>query len=139
MNLYKILLCTNVQKTQTLAFLPTAKIPEALEVIKSKAPSSMAEFIQYIDETYVNGRPTRPARKNRVAKSVPLYPPTLWSIYENVLQGLPRTSNQAESFHSRWNKLVGAKHVGVLRMITGLSNEDTYTAALIVSCISGST
>lgn len=46
-----------------------------------------------------------------------MFSPALWSVYNNVLNSLPRTTNNVEAWHSRWAKLVGESHVGTFRII----------------------
>ena len=66
-----------------------------------------------------------------------MYPPSLWSIHENVKLGLPRTTNQVEAWHSRWNKFVGVKHVGVFKIIEVIRLEQNSAATRIELCMAG--
>ncbi|EAT39117.1 AAEL009053-PA [Aedes aegypti] len=126
------------KKVQALAFLPPDDIAAAFETVKQQAPENMAAFFSYVEETYICGRMKRSSRGKKAAKIAPLFPPTFWSVYANVLDKVSRTSNQAESWHNRWTKIVGAKHVGVVRILEEIKREIRYSAGLIAGIQSGS-
>lgn len=52
-----------------------------------------------------------------------MYSPSLWSVYQNVVDDLPRTTNQVESWHSRWSKIVGAHHVSTSKIMEVMQQE----------------
>ena len=97
----------------------------------------MEPFLVYVEETYICGQTKPPGRGKKAAKIVPLFPPNVWSMYGNVLGNIPRTSNQAESWHNRWTKIVGAKHVGVIRILEEIKREMKYSSGLIATIMSG--
>lgn len=66
-----------------------------------------------------------------------MFPPTFWSVHANVLDKVSRTSNQAESWHNRWTKLIGATHVGIMRILGEIKKEIRYSIGLISSIQSG--
>ncbi|CAG8473586.1 14218_t:CDS:2, partial [Funneliformis caledonium] len=42
--------------------------------------------------------------------SEPLFPPLLWSVTDNIEYSFPRTQNNVEVWHRRWEILVGRAH-----------------------------
>jgi len=58
-----------------------------------------------------------------VVRSEPLFPPSLWSVTENIEYTFPRTQNSVEAWHRRWETLVGRPHVGLFKIIKELQNE----------------
>lgn len=67
------------------------------------------QLSQYFEETYVlgksgmrlRGRPTKQTIRNP-----PMFPPEMWSVADRLNLGLPRTTNIAESWHRKINRLV---------------------------------
>ena len=75
-----------------LAFLPSSEIPNAFDQIKPLMPSNATELIQYFEDNYVHGRIRRRRLRNQVAiRNPPQFPPELWSVYELIENGYPRT------------------------------------------------
>src|SRR2546423_8867002 len=58
-------------------------------------------------------------------RSEPLFPPSLWSVTENIEYTFPRTQNSVEAWHRRWETLVGRPHVGLFKIIKERSEEHT--------------
>lgn len=124
------------KKTQALAFLPTERIPAAFENLKKNAPVQLKDFISYVDEYYIMGRVRRIGKDGRIVRTEPLYPPSLWSIYDNVLSNVPRTTNQIEAWHRRWQTLV-ARQTGVIKLMGELRLEEKYTVGQIAALLAG--
>lgn len=74
-----------------LAFLPSAEIPLAFDHVKTILPPSTNSIVKYFEDTYVYGRVQRQLQNGSVLRSTPLFPPALWSVYELVEAGYPRT------------------------------------------------
>lgn len=75
--------------------------------------------MQYVEHTYVLGRPARSGRR----MIGPTFAPELWSVHDNVLRRIPRTTNNHESWHSRMAKLINIKRVRVWKLIEALKLE----------------
>lgn len=108
------------KRIQALAFLPPAEIPKGFEILLKELPEDFLPIVSYLEEYYVLGR-KKAGRKG--VRTQPLFPPSLWSVHQNVTEGLPRTTNLVEAWHSRWAKVVGAQHVGTIKMIEELRLE----------------
>ena len=67
--------------------------------------------------------------------SPPLFPPNVWSVYDNNLNGFPRTQNKVEAWHRRWNALVGRPHIGVFGMINEVLKEQNRSEIEITKYI----
>ncbi|EAT32996.1 AAEL014751-PA [Aedes aegypti] len=102
------------KKIQALAFLPWEKIPEAFEKLKKTAPTILQDFVSYFETTYVSA---------------------LWSVYDSINNEIPRTTNQIEAWHRRWNGLVGS-HVGILKMLKEFQLEEKHTRGQILALMS---
>ena len=82
-------------------------------------------------------RKDRRLRNETVIRSAPLFPPQLWSVYNSNEMGIPRTQNNVEAWHRRWEILVGQSHIGVYRMIEELQKEQQSVDLQVESIIRG--
>ncbi|RGB27103.1 hypothetical protein C1646_630756 [Rhizophagus diaphanus] len=106
-----------------LSFLPPQEIPAAFDILKSIMPQEANEVVQWFEENYVLGRIIRQMRNGNVTRDSPPFPPALWSVYDSIQLGIPRTQNIVEAWHHRWGTLVGEPHVGVFTIIKELQKE----------------
>lgn len=67
----------------SLAFLPEEEIPDAFKEIKEIMPNNASSFVQWFEDNYALGKVRRIVR-NTEHRNLPLFPPSLWSIYENI-------------------------------------------------------
>jgi len=67
----------------SLSFLPEEEIPDAFKEIKEIMPNNASTFVQWFEDNYALGKIRRIVR-NTEHKNPQLFPPTLWSIYENI-------------------------------------------------------
>lgn len=74
-------------------------------------------LITYFEETYVLGKigmRTRGRPNNVPSRNPPLFSPDIWSVFNRVKLELPRTTNTAESWHRKLNRLTshpGKNHI----------------------------
>jgi hypothetical protein len=120
-----------------LAFLPPQEIPDAFDILKLEMPPEANEVVQWFEDNYVHGKIRWHLRNETVIRSAPLFPPQLWSVYDSNEMGIPRTQNNIEAWHRRWEILVGQSHVGVYRMIEELQKEQQSVDLQVESIIRG--
>ncbi|KFD46787.1 hypothetical protein M513_12315 [Trichuris suis] len=99
-----------------LAFLPAGEIPAAFDELKLHMPEQASEVTEWFESTYVHGRIRRRSRAG-AARSPPLFPPSMWPVYESMHEGYPRTQNSVEAWHRRWETVVGKAHMSVYRLV----------------------
>uniref|UniRef100_A0A5S6QSW0 MULE transposase domain-containing protein n=1 Tax=Trichuris muris TaxID=70415 RepID=A0A5S6QSW0_TRIMR len=99
------------------------EIPEACDEIKENISIEAAELAEWFDTTFVRGKVGRRLRNGTCLRSPSMFPTNLWSVRHYVLNGFPRTQNNVEAWHSRWENLDGRAHVGVHRIIDEIRNE----------------
>jgi len=58
---------------------------------------------------------TRGRPRRELVYTPPIFPPELWSVAERLSSRLPRTTNTAESWHKKLNRLT-SPHPGVSEM-----------------------
>lgn len=120
-----------------LAFLPVSEIPNAFDEIKSLMPSNAQTVVEYFENTYVHGTVRRAFRNRPGIRNPPLFPPSLWSVYELLENNYPRTQNVVEGWHQRWLTLLGKQHVGVYTIIKEMRKEQHQTELYIESILRG--
>lgn len=103
-----------IRQISALAFLTPSEIPRAFYEVESILPRDAAPIATWFAKNYVSGVRHR---------AQPLYPPTFWSVTDQMAVGLPRTQNNAEAWHRRLKALLGKAHVGVYAMVDQLRQE----------------
>ncbi|RWR98413.1 hypothetical protein B4U79_04232, partial [Dinothrombium tinctorium] len=120
-----------------LAFLKDEEIEEAYNGLESRFRSEfggvLVKLWEWFGENYVKGR----VRSRSGNISPPLFPPSFWSIYDCLDHQLPRTQNALEGWHRRWNELLGVSHVGVIRFVKALREEQKYCSRVSRDCENG--
>ncbi|RGB38672.1 hypothetical protein C1646_755478 [Rhizophagus diaphanus] len=97
-------------------------------------PPEADEVVKWFEEIYVHGKIRRHLRNGNTIRSDPLFPPQLWSVYDSIETGVPRTQNIAEAWHRRWDILLGQSHVGLYTIIEQLQKEQR-SVELQIECI----
>ncbi|XP_049867236.1 uncharacterized protein LOC126367652 [Pectinophora gossypiella] len=114
-----------------LAYLPHEEIPEAFRVLKNEVLPKEAESVTlWFENYYVLGKVKSQqinSTKLTVKRKNPMFPPKLWSVYTNNELNLPRTQNNVEAWHRRWNYLLNNNRYGVYVTISHLQKEQITT------------
>ncbi|GBC45756.2 hypothetical protein GLOIN_2v1871051 [Rhizophagus irregularis DAOM 181602=DAOM 197198] len=83
-----------------------------------------SKIIDWFDNYYVYGKISYTLRNGNIVRSEPLFPPSLWSVTDNIEHIFSQNQNNVEVCHRRRETLVGhAHHVGVFKIIKELQNE----------------
>ncbi|CAG8456651.1 11276_t:CDS:1 [Dentiscutata heterogama] len=120
-----------------LAFLPPEEIPSAFDELKLHIPPEASRIVQWFEETYVYGRVRHVYRNGNISRSEPLFPPTFWSVTNNIESAYPRTQNSVEGWHRRWDTLVGCAHAGIFKIIKEIQKEQNKVEHEIEAVIRG--
>ena len=120
-----------------LAFLPPVEIPDAFDILKTEIPSVANDVVQWFDENYIHGKIRRRLRTGHVSHIPPIFPPQLWSVYDSIELGIPRTQNNVEAWHRRWGTLVSKSHVGVYTIIQEFQKEQQWVEVQIENVLRG--
>lgn len=112
-----------IRHIPALAFLNPIEIPDAFEEIKDLLPSDAEPVIRWFEDNYVHGKIRRLMRNGLVQRHNPLFPPSMWSVFNNKEFGFPRTQNKVEGWHRRWEILIARSHVGIFTMIKQIQKE----------------
>ncbi|KFD55608.1 hypothetical protein M513_03356 [Trichuris suis] len=112
-----------IRQLSALAFLPAEEIPDAFDLLKLHMPDEARQITEWFESNYVRGRIRKRLRNGVVVRAPTLFPPELWSTYDCMQEGFPRSQNSVEAWHRRWESLIGGSHVGVYRMIEEFRRE----------------
>ena len=112
-----------IRHIPALAFLPYNNIPAAFDELKNIMPEEANQLMKWFEIYYIRGRVRRITRSGNVVRSEPLFPPSLWSVTDNIEYAFPCTQNFIEAWHRRWEVLVGGAHVGIFKIIKDIQQE----------------
>ncbi|CAF2374898.1 unnamed protein product [Rotaria sp. Silwood2] len=112
-----------IRHIPALAFLSPLEIPDAFDELKVILPSDAEPIIQWFENNYAHRRIKRILRNGRVQRHNPLYPPEMWSVFDNIEFVFRRTQNKVEAWHRRWKTLIARAHVGTFTMIKQIQKE----------------
>ncbi|XP_052119465.1 uncharacterized protein LOC127748746, partial [Frankliniella occidentalis] len=118
---------TSFREVVGLAFVPTEDVEEAFNEAKAAAPRSMRDFVKYFEETYVLGKRAR----NRRQRRPPRYLPALWNQHQAARDNEPRTNNQTEGWHNRFQLVVGKSHPTLYKIIDEFKKEEADTRVML--------
>ena len=102
-----------IRHIPALAFLSPDNIPTAFDELKNNMPIEANVIMEWFETYYVHGKIRRITRSGNIVRSIPMFPPSLWSVTDNIEYELPCTQNSVEAWHQRWEILVGGAHVSI--------------------------
>jgi len=126
-----------IRHIPALAFLPHDDIPSAFDELRAIMPEEADSILEWFEVYYVRGRVRRATRSGNVIRSDPLFPPSIWSVTDNIEYTFPRTQNIVEAWHRRWNTLVGRAHIGIFKIIKEMQYEQNQVENNIESILRG--
>ena len=80
------------------------------------------DIVKYFVKTYVG---VQGSGRNGRGRVDPMYPHELWNVYDRTLNGIPRTTNSVEAFHSAFNNSVTNANPTIWKLLDGLHQEDS--------------
>ncbi|CAG8664278.1 24017_t:CDS:2 [Gigaspora rosea] len=116
-----------LRQLTAFAFLLSIEIPAAFDQIKPLMPSNATSIVNYFENTYIREEVRQQLRNGNIIYDPPTFSLSLWSIFELITHGYPRTQNFIEGWHHRWNNIVGRAHVGVYTIIEEIRKEQHQT------------
>src|SRR5687768_475980 len=93
-----------------LAFLHPHDILNAFDELRINMPAEANDIMEWFETYYIRGRVKRTTRSGSITRSEPIFPPSLWSVVDNLEYAFLRTQNSVEGWHRRWETLVGHAH-----------------------------
>ena len=116
-----------------VTFVSTTDVIRAFESLSENLPLDVPAqaIIDYFEDTYI-GR-LRPGGQRRDS----LFPITVWNMYEQTLQRLPRTNNAVEGGHHSFQANVGGCHPNFWKFIDILKREQNLAQVHIARARAG--
>lgn len=118
-----------------LAYLKPEDVPAAFDLIRREVlPKESKTVADWFSKYYVNGTtyickrsssPNKP--KLTIKKKPPIFPPSLWSVLDCFLRGIPITQNAVESWNNRWNSLLNRRKLNIYKTMRELVKEQKNT------------
>ncbi|CAB4472645.1 unnamed protein product [Rhizophagus irregularis] len=124
-----------IRHIPALAFLPHNNIPSAFDELRAIMPEEANSIMKWFKIYYIYGRIRRTTRSGNIIRPDPLFPPSIWSVTDNIEYTFPRTQNIIEAWHRRWNTLVGHAHIGIFKIIKEIQYEQNQVENNIKSIL----
>jgi hypothetical protein len=124
-----------IRHIPALAFLHPDDIPNAFDELRINMPEEANDIIEWFEIYYIRGRVRRTTRSGNITRSEPMFPPSLWSVTDNIEYAFPQTQNSVEGWHRRWETLVGRAHVGIFKIIKDIQKEQNQVQLNIESIL----
>lgn len=122
----------HMRMLSAIAFVPPASVVHVFETLVDNDvfPPEAQEVIDYFEDTWI-GRPNRRQRRP------PQYPIEMWSVYETILEDLPKTNNSVEGWHRGFQEQIGAMHPNIWKFIDCVKKEQNLNEVRIEQYVSG--
>lgn len=119
-----------------IGFLPLEDVESVFYgEIYENIEDSVLPLWEYVKATYVSGIPARGRRR----ATPPRFPPHLWNVYLSVLEGIFRTTNHVEGWHSRFQKTILVHHSNIWKFLDYLKAEQRDNEVLMLQVEGGHT
>ena len=114
-----------------IAFVPVDDVVDAFEILRGYLPDQAAPILDYF-EAYI-GRP----RPDGDGRGNPLFPIAMWNVHVRTLEDRPRTNNNLEGWHRRFQADIGGQHPNLWRFLDVLKREEAVTSVQIAQMVAG--
>ncbi|KFD48434.1 hypothetical protein M513_10652 [Trichuris suis] len=85
--------------------------------VESLIIAVVTSMTEWFEVNYVHEQIRRRLWNGVMVRPPPPFAPSLWSVFECMESGFPRTRNNIEAWHRRWKSLLGKVHVGVYQIV----------------------
>ena len=108
-----------------LAFVPPDDVIESFTLLSDRIQmeygDNINQIVDYIEDNYIG----------RIRRNAPPRPPTfpieLWNMFHRTYQEMPRTNNNIEGWHRRFEGNVTNAHPGFWKFLEALKREETLS------------
>ena len=104
---------------------------DTFEILRGYLPDQAAPILDYF-EAYI-GRP----RPDGDGRGNPLFPIAMWNVHVRTLEDRPRTNNNLEGWHRRFQAYIGGQHPNLWRFLDVLKREEAVTSVQIAQMVAG--
>lgn len=112
-----------IRMLKCLAFLQPEEIPQYYYDLKKSMSNNCANILKWMEKHYITGVSTNRKGRYSRCKNTLAYPPSFWSIHEQMDINIPTTQNTVEAWHRRMQVIIDKNHVGVYKLVHHLKEE----------------
>ncbi|CAF2879240.1 unnamed protein product [Rotaria sp. Silwood2] len=110
----------NVKKLMALAFVPVPDVLKGYSSMINNFDDEDYSLVDYFERVSVGQKKGRGSRRSK-----PKFSLQLWSIYEQVIQDLPRSNNVVDGWHHAFNSRVSIKHPSITKLVKCILREQS--------------
>lgn len=127
-----------------MPFVPLQDINETFELIVEKVNNSELEedvneknldLVNFIERSYVRKLPAR----GRWPAVVPRFHPEVWNCYDLVRTKTQRITNNAEGWHSKFQRITVSHHSGIWKFLENLKKDQSENEIMMNQLLMGHT
>ena len=119
----------NIRMICALAFVPIPDIQRSFNALCQICGNGEVPIIDYFATNYVGELPNGIRR--------PIFEHELWSVYDRVVNNLPRTTPYVEGWHNPFARSVGQSHANIWIFIDMLKKERVHVHLTIMQHLAG--
>ena len=120
----------NIRMICTLAFVPIPDIQRSFNALCQICGNGEVPIIDYFATNYVG------ELHNGIRRPL-IFDHELWSVYDRVVNNLPRTTNAVEGWHNAFARSVGQSHANIWTFIDMLKKEHVHVHLTITQHLAG--
>ena len=119
------------------AFVDTPDVPQAFYDLETEIRNNFGNqngvdaVLDYFEDTYIGRQ-----RRGR-PRAQPMFLIELWNMYDRTLEELPRTNNEIEGWHNRFNGNCDGSHPTLWKLLKSFKREESLVRAEIFQLIGG--
>lgn len=107
----------NVKMLLLLSFVHIADVINAFDQFTDECPDELQPLVDHWEDDYIGRRTPRGNPKFAVA---------VWSIYNRVVNDLPRTNNLVQVWHKAFQQTVDCHHPSIFKLIKQFRKEQDH-------------
>jgi hypothetical protein len=120
-----------IRMIPAIAFVPVDDVIDTFQILCQHLPDQAAPILNYF-EGYI-GRP----RANGDGRGNPLFPIDMWNVHTRTVEDRPRTNNNLEGWHRRFQSDIGGYHPNFWRFLDVLKREEAVTSVQMAQMMAG--
>ena len=108
---------------------------EHFRLLRDELPEELYPVVNYFENTYIRRLSAKRRSVNRpvirIVHRPPRYRPSLWNVYDAVLEGSAQTNNVSEGWHNKFQIVVGKQHPSLYVFFDELKKEQGDTEIML--------
>ena len=110
----------------SLAFVPTEDVVTVFEKLLDSQyfrdnEDTLLPIINYMEDVWVGRLDRRGERRQ------PMFSHDIWNLYSSVKDGLPKTNNAIEGWHTAFSSMIATSHASIFNFIDAIKKDEVLT------------